>query len=71
MSERYNWLTVALQRDIRDDDAELIIKAISQIKGVLKVEAHVADIEQFFSVARAKSELREKLWKIIAETDDV
>jgi hypothetical protein len=34
MTDRYNSLTVVLDRDIREDDAEHILNAIRMIKGV-------------------------------------
>ena len=34
MTDRFKGLTVVLDRDIREDDAEYIIKTISMIKGV-------------------------------------
>ena len=34
MTDRLNALTVSLDRDIRDDDAEVIINAIKAIRGV-------------------------------------
>jgi hypothetical protein len=43
MTDRYNYLTVALETDIRSDDAEALIAAIRMLRGVLKVEPNVTD----------------------------
>jgi hypothetical protein len=34
MTDKYNTLTVVLENDIRDDEAEPILAAIRQLKGV-------------------------------------
>jgi hypothetical protein len=61
MSDRYNYLTVVLEHDLRDDDAEGLIKAICQLRGVLIVEPNVADPVALLAEARAKQELRNDL----------
>ena len=65
MSDRYNSLTVILDKDYRDDDSDNIINAIKMIKGVLKVKPKVADIESHVAEARVKQELIDKLWKVL------
>lgn len=68
MTDRYNALTVVLDRDIRSDDAEAIINAIRQIRGVLAVDPHVADMADHVAVARVRAELTEKLWGVLHPT---
>lgn len=63
MSDRYNYLTVALEANLKDEDAEGLIKAIEQFRGVLEVKPHVADADSYIADARAKHELRQKLWE--------
>ena len=41
MTDRYNFLVVVLEENIRDDDAETILNAIRMVKGVLSVEGNV------------------------------
>ncbi len=53
MTDRLNALIVILEHDIREDDAEPIINAIQQLRGVLQVEPHVAD-----SIGDAAAEAR-------------
>ncbi len=59
MTDRIKGLTVALTHDIRDDDCETIIHAIAMIKGVEKVEMHVADTVDWMARAHVRYELRD------------
>lgn len=66
MTDRINALTVALERDIRDDDIRPLVEAIKQLRGVLRVEAHVVDtIESWVQRSRVQSELGKKLMAVI------
>lgn len=65
MTDRYNALTVVLERNIRDDDAETILAAIRMIKGVHSVTGNVADVESHIAEERARHELGQKLIAII------
>ena len=64
MSDRYNFLTVALAKDTRDDDAEDIINAIGMIKGVLAVEPNIADATTWTAECRIKQEYADKVLEI-------
>lgn len=65
MTDRYNALTVVLDTDIRDDDCEPIIAAISMIKGVLIVKPHVADHNSAVAESRVRTELGNKLYNVL------
>jgi hypothetical protein len=65
MTDRYDALIVVLDQNIREDDAQPTINAISQIKHVLKVSPHVIDGASFIAESRIRRELIEKLFKII------
>ena len=65
MTDRYNSLTVVLEHDIRSDDAEMLISAIQQLRGVLSVEGNVSDSTTFMAQERARSELGSKIWDVI------
>ena len=65
MTDRYFALTVLLDRDIREDDAEHILHAIRMIKGVLKVEPHVTDVDMWAAESRARHKLVAELWKVL------
>lgn len=67
MTDRYNALTVVLERDIRSDDAEDLITAIQQLRGVASVRPHVSDITSHMAEERARMDLQEKLWKVLRE----
>jgi len=61
MTDRYSTLTVVLESDIREDDAEHIINAIYMLKGVLSVKGNITDQDNFMAEERAKRELQNKL----------
>ena len=65
MTDRFNTLTVVLEQPMRDDDAEHLIAAIKQIRGVLDVAGNVADPGEYMAVARARDDLGRKLLDII------
>jgi len=65
MTDRYHSLTVVLDRDIRDDDAEPILMAIRMIKGVLSVKPKVADIDSNMAEDRARRNLEQKLFDVV------
>lgn len=64
MTDRYNAFTVILENDIRDDDAQPIINAIKQIRGVLDVQPSQSDA---ISVSVASSRVRVRLWDKICK----
>lgn len=65
MTDRYNALTIILESDIRDDDAQPLIEAIKQLRGVLSVEPHLATPEEAIAEARVRSELGKELLAVI------
>ena len=64
MTDRLTGLFVTLKA-IREDDAEPIIAAIRQLRGVLSVDKRVADPDFYVALVRAKSDLREKIFKVL------
>ena len=65
MTERVYALTVLLEKDIREDDAEAIVNAIKMIKHVLKVEKEISDSRFWAAQVRAKQEIYQKLWQVV------
>lgn len=66
MTDRFNAITVVLEKDIRDDDAEFILNAIRMIKGVLSVKGNVNDgVSEYVAKERVRREFRDKLLDII------
>lgn len=65
MTDRYNTLTVVLERDIREDDAEALLSAIRMMRGVLTVEGNVADPGEYMAEERAKRHWQEKIAEVL------
>lgn len=57
MTDRHAGYIVALDHDIREDDAEATIAALKQIKGVLRVKPVVSDSLAFIAAERMRVEL--------------
>ena len=67
MTDRIKGLTVVFDKEYRDDDAESIINAIKMVKGVGDVQSHVADMDHYMAVSRARMELGSKIIDVIRE----
>lgn len=58
MTDRFCALTVVLSKNIRDDDCQPLIDAISMIKGVQEVVPQVScDTEEYAYYSRFKAKL--------------
>jgi hypothetical protein len=66
MTDRINALTVVLDHDYREDDIEPLIQAIAQLRGVLRVKAHVADPSNAVAQSRADEKWRQRLYDLLA-----
>lgn len=62
MTDRINSLAVILDEDIRIDDAQPLIAAIMQLKGVVAVEPQVRSISADMV---ARSRIRLEMWEAI------
>jgi len=67
MSNRYKALTVVLDDDIRDDDAEALVSAIRMMKLVAGVTPVATEPSDYLVRARFRREIAEKLNGIIKE----
>lgn len=67
MTDRFNALTVSLDRDIREDDAEVIINAIKAIRGVNGVTGNIVDTDSYSAQQRVNSLVADKLISLIQE----
>jgi hypothetical protein len=67
MSDRHSSYIVVLEHDIREDDAEVTLAALRQIRGVLTVEPVVSSYEQHVAENRAMRSMREKLYDFMKE----
>ena len=61
MTDRYNQLVVVLTEDLRADDAEPLMNAIRQMKGVLAVDGNVVTSSDHAATMRARHELGQKV----------
>lgn len=69
MTDRFNSVTVVLEKDIRVDDAEVLIAAIRQLRGVLSVTGNVSDLSAHVAQERARHELGERLLAVLYPID--
>jgi tripartite-type tricarboxylate transporter receptor subunit TctC len=65
MTDRYNQFVVVLDKDLRTDDAEPLMNAIRQMKGVLSVEGNVVTSSDHAAAVRVKHELSQKVFDFI------
>jgi len=61
MSNRIKGCWVAFEFDIEEENAELILNAIRQIRGVQAAEASVSDSGDWMARQQVKAVLRDKL----------
>lgn len=67
MTDRAKGLVVTLEHDMRVDDAEVILNAIRQIRGVVDVQFVISDINDHINRTRIKRKIQEKLWDVLHE----
>lgn len=65
MSNRYHSLTIVLEEDMKDEDAEGLMDALLHLKGVVGVEPNISDPNTVTAVVRARYELGMKLLDIV------
>ena len=65
MTDRLTGVFVVFEEDLREDDAEPIIDAIKQIRGVLGVESQVSDMTNWAAEARVRQKLTRELWSVL------
>lgn len=70
MTTRLKGFTVALEQDIREDDAEAIKNAIESLRYVQAVKPIEADSTDWINRSRIKMELTEKLYAVLKDDKD-
>ena len=65
MTGRTNAITVVLEKDVRNDDAETILTAIRMVRGVLSATPNVSELSDHIAQERVRRELGDKLWNVI------
>lgn len=67
MTDRYHSLVVVLDENTRNDDAQALISAIRQLRGVISVKGNVVDSETYMAEERARQKLLTKILSILRE----
>jgi hypothetical protein len=65
MTDRVKGFTVSLEKDIRIDDVEIIMQAISMIKGVADVTPSVSNPDDHINRIMLKHKFLEKFYDFI------
>lgn len=66
MTDRIHSITVVLAADIREDDAQILIDAMKQFKGVLSAEGNVSDqLCNYVVESRVRNELTQALLQVV------
>lgn len=65
MTDRLNAIIVVLDRDTREDDAEPILEAIRQLKGVISVTGNVTDLSDHAARQLAKHEIKMQIFSLL------
>ena len=65
MTDRLAGILVTLEKDIREDDAEPVLDAIRQIRGVAAVDPVLSNIGIHLAETRARTRLRRDLWRVL------
>ncbi len=67
MTDRVRHLTVILDRDIREDDVQPVMAAVSMIQGVANVAAGKLGVGDYLARETARLELRRKIYDALDE----
>ena len=65
MSNRLDGFTVVLADDMREDDAEPLIAAIRQLRGVASVTGRVVDFADHVARERARREVADGILNVL------
>jgi len=61
MTDRFSALIVTLNQDMREDDAQALISAISQLRSVRSVKGHVSNVAELVAEQRVRLQAHEQL----------
>ena len=64
MTNRLKGLTVAFEKDIREDDAEGIINAILMIRGIANVTTSLSSSEDYINREQIRREVVSKIYDV-------
>jgi hypothetical protein len=71
MTDRIRHITITLERDTREDDAEVILGAIKMIRGVAIVTPHLVAGTDNLARLAVGSDIRQKLLEAVVAAFDV
>jgi hypothetical protein len=69
MTDRLKGCWVSFTHDIRDDDAEALLSAIRQLRGVVGAEGEVSSSADWMARQHVKHEIRDRLVELIKSLD--
>jgi hypothetical protein len=65
MTDRIHSITLVLEENMRDDDAESLIEACRHFRGVIAANGNVADPSDFMAEQRVRIDLERKLFDVV------
>ena len=65
MTDRVRSITVALSRDMREDDVEYLVNLIGSLKNVEMITTNIVGGNEWATEERVRRELRDKLFKVL------
>ena len=65
MTDRIKALTVVLEHDIRIDDCQPLIDAISMMRGVAEVQSLISQPGDYIARERARRDLEQKIMDVL------
>lgn len=69
MTDKFNALTVVLEKDIREDDADVLMSAIRQLRGVLSVSGEPAGAGEYVAYERARRDIASRLLESLKDSN--
>ncbi len=70
MTDRHRGYIVTLEENTREDDAEVTVSAIEQLRGVASVTPVVASAEGHMAREQARHELTRKVFKALMQGEE-
>lgn len=70
MTDRHSGYLVTLGHDIREEDAEAVIRALGMIKGVMSVKPIIHDHALMIAEERQREKYEAMLWRLYIHVRD-
>lgn len=65
MTDRIHSITLVLEADLREDDAQSLLAAVRMLKGVISAAGNVSNITDYIAQARVRLEYGQQLLAIV------